>query len=176
MGRAPESEVLALGAVGAFLVLANAVGDLALGLVYAPLSAGADPVISGVFGVILAIIMMACVGMYGAQDDPDEQKGWGTALAIFAAFSLWTGGGFLAGFVLAFTGGILAVILVHVHEAPLVDHRTGPSSSKPPPSGGGPAPPPTGWACPKCGWKNPADTPLCEQCRTSRDWWSGTGR
>jgi hypothetical protein len=189
MGRAPESEVFALGIVGAFFVLANSVADLTFGAIVSPLQLGGDAIVAGVAGILLTVILAVCLGLYSNTHDPSEQGGFGAALAIFAALSLWIGGGFLVGFVLAFTAGILAVILAHVAEAPFAVPRTAPapssalsaeaSDSAP---GGSPVPPvegtsvpPREWICAKCDWPNSRDARLCEKCGAARDWWAGPG-
>ena len=117
-GADSATEVTVLGGVGTILILLNAIVDIAEGTVpSAPLQFSTDALALGAAGIFLTILLAVFLFRYSDSVDTDAQNLWGMLLAIAGAFSLWLGGGFLVGFVLVFSAGVLAVILAHVSEA-----------------------------------------------------------
>lgn len=69
---------------------------------------GALGLIAGIIGVISGIVLMlAGIMVYRT---PAKAKMWGIIGIVFAVISLFGGGGFLIGFILALIGGIMALV------------------------------------------------------------------
>jgi len=116
------TEVLVLGAVGTLLIFANGVADLLLGFtVPAPLQFTTNATVAGMVGILLTVFMSIFLFLSWDSTDSREQSTWGTLLAMFAAFSLWLGGGFLVGFILAFAAGILIILLARFSSSVSID-------------------------------------------------------
>ena len=188
-------EVIVLGIVGTILILVEGVVVLvAASSVSAPVEiAGILSALGGI-DIFLGIVLVILFVLYSMSEDPVGQSAWGTIIAVVGAFSLLVGGGFLVGFVLVFTAGVLAVILANLPETPSwvapwpprsIDPATGEvvgdlrSQRGPPPAAAAQPPPPAGgtwmatrervvWFCLKCDFQNPTDTQVCGNCGTPR--------
>jgi hypothetical protein len=197
-GQQPAFEVLILGAIGGLLVLLNGAVDLWIAAtasaVSAPIQFTDDAAILGAVSILLAILLGVILLYYWVSVDSGALSLSGTFLAIVAAFSLWVGGGFLVGFVLSFTAGVLAVVLANLPTPslepapPAIGPRSTiadqaisspPSPVGPPPTVAPERPPPPGgtwqatqgnvvWFCPKCDFQNPLATRICGNCGTPR--------
>jgi len=193
----PGFEVLLLGAVGTLLIFVSGVADFVLAAsaasASAPIQFTSDAVTLGVVNMVLTVLLTIFLLVYRVADDAAGLSLVGTLIAIVSAFSLWVGGGFLVGFVLAFTAGVLAVVLANIPEAPqwltppLVSSDSSPKSPTTeglPPAAGAPlpenpeAPPSTGeaglgrrtivWICLKCDHENPTSALVCGSCGAPR--------
>lgn len=113
-GRATAGFAFSL--VGALIILAQGVVRIFRGEAIAFLSsdelrrrvlAGLAWQVVGLFAVIFAILIL--IGAYFMYSPGKETLG-GIFVLVFAALSIVTGGGWLIGFILAITGGILGLL------------------------------------------------------------------
>jgi hypothetical protein len=191
-GRDPAFEVVVLGGIGTFLIFLFGVVVLALaGSISGTVQVTADVDTLGAVSIFLAILSAIFLFLYWDSVDTGAQRVWGILLALMGAFSLLVGGGFLLGFLLNFTAGIVAVILANLPDTPSFlsnpPERPGaaarttedrydegspstPTEAKPsaPTSMWMPAGGTLVWLCLKCDHQNPISTQVCESCGTQR--------
>jgi hypothetical protein len=181
-------DIAALGVLGAFFILLNAGVDLyaaAVGGSYsAPLAFSNDFVGLGLANALIALSLVLFVRFYSIAKDQTARGTWCLLVTVFAAFSLWSGGGFLVGFVLSFTAGAIGIILTSSSPTPpffaLPTPVPSPSPNPMPDPGiasanGAPTaapptlPPPLSgviWYCRRCECDNPTDSRTCRHCGT----------
>jgi hypothetical protein len=181
-------EVTVLSGLGAFLIFVNSLVAFAVasvaGSYSAPLEVTADLVAIGAFALVLAILIWLFTWLYSSSHDPQSRTVWCLLITILAGFSLWTGGGFVVGFVLALAGGLLGILLSRAPQVILAGPVPAPSPVTPPVpfapfgtplSGGGAASTApasftgrTGvvWYCQKCDGENPSGGRVCRNCGT----------
>jgi hypothetical protein len=181
-------EVTVLGGLGALLILINGLVDFyvaAVGSTYsAPVEFTNDLIGVGLVSVLFAVLLAVFVLLYHGSESSTTRGAWALLITIFAAFSLWTGGGFLVGFLLAFVGGVIGIVLAgSSHETPIwaVPAPVPSSPSGPVPTPGAPAamaaPNPASsplpprlsgivWYCRRCECDNPTDSRVCRHCGT----------
>jgi len=137
MSRADTyTEILVLGGFGALLIFINAGLDMWTGTESgSPIQFIAWSITLGLAGVVVAILIALFVALYWKAPSAEEQRDFVTLVALFSAFSLWIGGGFLVGFILAFTAGILGLILTNISGSGRVTRTTVISevTARPPP-------------------------------------------
>ena len=121
--------------------------------------------LGGLFGLIG--VVFGAIIIYGAtqlKSNPSQHATWGAIILVFSLIS-WVGalGGFFIGFLLAFIGGILAI----VWSPSRAQAAYAPSAYAP---AYGPASPPqaaptaAGRYCPNCGRPLSADVKFCPNC------------
>jgi ribosomal protein L40E len=147
-----------LSIIGAiFIILAG----IFLGLVGAVLTfflAGVGA-IGGLLGIVWGIIIL--VGAINLRSNPSQHVTWGVIILVFSLISWWgAAGGFFIGFLLAFIGGIMAIVWVPPR------HSAQPAYA--------PAPPPTAPSapatsqnvkyCSNCGAQVALDAKYCPHC------------
>jgi len=112
----------------------------------------------GLVGVLWGILIIVFAVLLRAM--PSRHVGLGVAIILFSVFS-WVGsfGGFLIGFLLAFVGGILAIVW-RPEGIPVNVTVTGPSPTAATPV---PSPTPTKY-CPNCGSPVDAGERFCKKC------------
>lgn len=115
IGVNPRLEVLILGGLGTFLIFLNGVVYLVLGATFtAPIQFTTDAITVGLANILLTILLAALLWWYSDSPDPDDQGLSATLIVVVSAFTLWVGGGYDVGFVLAFTAGALGIVLAHL--------------------------------------------------------------
>lgn len=188
----PSVEVVVLGAIGALLMFANGVADVVFGSAeLGPLQYEQNVVLAGLLGMLFAVLLGFFLGAYWESHRSDDLSLSGMLIVIVAALSLWAGGGFVVGFVLALTAGALAIVLARFPDVPPDPlapglgrraARTGRSNSSPPGDpprnetrdSEGPAPAwtpglgPGVWFCRKCGLENRFNSASCSSCGEPR--------
>lgn len=188
----PREEVLILGALGTFLIFAYGLATLVIGVtITAPAEFGQDALTVGLAGVALSIVLGILLFAYYGSTDSEVQSTLSLLIATFSAFSLWVGGGFVVGFILAFTGGVLGIVLAHLPRPPsnffttTAGPRPAPGSGPEPalPTAPRPAGPAKGdrvasswtpgqetvvWFCMKCDGVNSIDQQSCRKCGAPR--------
>lgn len=188
----PQFEVSILGVIGVVLIFINGVVVLVIGTIGSPsIQFTQDAVVAGVASLFLAILLGTFLGLYWDSTDTEDQSTWGTLIVIVGAFSLWFGGGFVVGFVLAVTAGVLAIVLSHLPQTTFrtdsfatrsratfrrapglspqgVPAAPVPSEATPPTDASAPIPGTVVWYCMKCGSRNRLDAAVCATCGAPR--------
>jgi hypothetical protein len=172
-------EVLLLGIPAIILILLNGGADLAIGGVASgPIQFTTDADTAFLVSFVLGVLLFFALVLYWVTDDPTARSFSATILILFGSFSLWAGGGFLVGSVLAVIAGVIGVVFAYAPlppETPWVptpsyrhdEDPTTASLSPTPPSDDLPArssEPTIVRYCPKCDSKNSVNARACQQC------------
>jgi|SRR5271157_282340 len=177
-GGESRFEVLLLGIPAFVLILLNGCEALAAGLASGPVTYTADAMTAFIVSFVLAILLLFGLVVYSVVDDPAVRGLASTTLILSGSFSLWVGGGFLIGFVLAVVAGVIGVTFAYAPLPPDepwaparssrdVQGSTAASLSATPPSAvpsDDSAEPTVVRYCPKCDSKNPATLRVCRRC------------
>jgi len=101
-----------LSMIGGVLVLLSGISAILEGIFLTSFLESILPGISAVvIGEGIAGVLFGVVIIYAAsrlRNTPASARTWGIAIIVFAVLSIFGGGGFLLGFILALIGGILA--------------------------------------------------------------------
>ena len=123
MVRAESFEVAILGGIGALLIFVNGAFDAAWGVVTpAPVSISSSAVATGLSAITVAVLLAVFLWLYWDSPTTGEQRAYATLVALLGAISIWLGGGFYVGALLAFAAGLLGIILAKISEATQVLH------------------------------------------------------
>jgi hypothetical protein len=180
-GISHPTAAIVLGFVAGILVL---LGGLFLGAVSDALNARGETYLAGAaseFGVLGDLFGILLMGLsYGLIRSPDSHVGLGIGILVIGVLSLFGGGGFLIGTILAVLAGILAILFVPDdgepfpawNAPPAVPWGTGPGGTTPgpwtPPAS--PSAAPSSPASPLPSGVSPVSSgKVCAACGTSFD-------
>lgn|SRR5487761_321664 len=112
-----RDEVTILAWVGAILIFVEGIYVLVLaaappGNLSLPIVAAGELILVGIGGLFFGALLGVMAWMYGG--DSSRHGILGTAMILIGAFSLWVGGGFVVGAILAGAAGLVAIL--HPHQ------------------------------------------------------------
>jgi hypothetical protein len=170
-----RSEVVLLGFAAVALLLLNGFEDLAVAAVTgAPLQFTTDAEIAGWVSILIAVLLVLALVAYWMSEEPTTRGALSVLLILLGSFSIWVGGGFFVGFLLAVIAGVVGIIFAHSPLPPGTPWiPSPPSTTSPAPSPPSETPPSHSAQgmvvryCPKCEAKNPADSKICQNCGTA---------
>lgn len=172
-----KTEVLLLGSIGALLVFIEGIAQLAIGASFSqviPYSSLGVIIWVGLLNLVLGVVLWWLCFAYYVR--PERGGVYGAGMVIAAAFTLWLGGGFLVGLILALLGGLLAILLParaplrfpteDWDTAPVDSDRTPTFSSAQHPLPGLEARGVVTRYCPHCWTENRPEATVCGHCNS----------
>ncbi|MCI4352582.1 MAG: zinc ribbon domain-containing protein [Thermoplasmata archaeon] len=167
-------EVILLGIPAVLLILINGIVYLAAVASFpTPLQVSGPVVFLGVVDIGLAILLGFVLLFYLLSDDSLRRGSLSALIVILGAFSLWLGGGFVVGFVLAIIAGVIGIVFAQSPLPPktpegLYSQPTTPVVSQTTPHSEALLPRSAGSMivryCPKCDARNSGDARICQNC------------